>query len=178
MNATTGASMPFSYHPTGRVAHVEVVQPRAGEFHLLVGGYFAGLLDSRNPVTGADDGYGTPAITGNYTEPDFPAAAHAARVWNMTPWLAPYNPATPTALQTRVLMTGVFNRVGGQAHEQIFRLDLTAERATVQPMGAARAVPRTASPGSRSTPRTPPGRPTATRSTRRPPGCGCTRSSR
>ena len=133
VNATTGASMPFSYHPAGRVAHVEVVQPRAGEFHLLVGGYFAGLLDSRNPVTGADDGYGTPAITGNYTDPDFPAAAHAARVWNMTPWLAPYNPATPTALQTRVLMTGVFNRVGGQAHEQIFRLDLTPTAATVHP---------------------------------------------
>ena len=135
VNATTGASMPFSYHPAGRVAHVEVVQPRPGELHLLVGGYFAGLLDSRNPITGADDGYGTPALTGNYTEPDFPASAHAARLWNMTPWPAPYNPATPTALQTRVLMTGVFNRVGGQAHEQIFRLDLnvTPGTSTVHP---------------------------------------------
>lgn len=133
VNATTGAAMPFNYDPAGRVAHVEVVQPRPGEFHLLVGGYFAGLLDSRNPVTGADDGYGTPAISGNYTEPDFPAAPHAGRVWNMTPWPAPYNPATPDVLQTRVLMTGVFNSVGGQAHEQIFRLDLTAGASTVNP---------------------------------------------
>jgi hypothetical protein len=109
------------------------VQPRAGEFHLLVGGYFAGLLDSRNPVTGADDGYGTPAVAGDYNDPDFPVGAHSRRIWNMTPWPAPYNPATPNALQTRVLMTGVFSSVGGQPHEQIFRLDLTAGTSTVHP---------------------------------------------
>jgi hypothetical protein len=133
VDATTGTSMAFSFHPTGRVQHVEVVRDAAGVLHLLVGGYFTGLLDSRHPVTGADDGYGTPVLSGRYQFDDFPAASHAPRLWNMTPWPAPYNPATPTALQTRVLMTGVFNRVGGQAHEQIFRLDLTAGASTVHP---------------------------------------------
>jgi len=116
VNASTGASMPFAFHPSGRVAHMEVVQG-----HLLVGGYFPGYLDSRNPVTGADDGYGTPTISGNYTEPDFPAVAHATRVYNMT----------PKADGSAVLMTGVFSAVGGQPHEQIFRLNMTPGAATV-----------------------------------------------
>ena len=127
VNATTGASMTFSFHPAGRVQHVEVVRDVGGVLHLLVGGYFAGLLDSRNPVTGADDGYGTPVITGtyssNYTNPDFPAAGHAPRIWNMT--VSPNGRA--------VLMSGVFNSVGGQRHEQLFRLNLTAGTSTVSP---------------------------------------------
>jgi hypothetical protein len=133
VNATTGRSMAFAYHPAGRVAHVEVVQPRLGEVHLLVGGYFAGLLRSVNPVTGAADGYGTPTITGTYTEADFPAAPHARRVYNMSPWPAPYNPANPSGLQTRVLMTGVFDTVGGQHHEQVFWLDLPTGSSQVNP---------------------------------------------
>ena len=59
--------------------------------HLLVGGYFAGLLDSRHPVTGADDGYGTPAFSGNYNDPDS-RRARAARVHNMSVYPEPYKP--------------------------------------------------------------------------------------
>ena len=40
-------------------------------------------------------------------------------------------PAGSTTVNPAVLMTGVFTRVGGQRHEQIFRLNLTAARATV-----------------------------------------------
>ncbi len=116
VNATTGASMPFTFHPGGRVAHMEILQG-----HLLVGGYFAGYLDSRNPVTGADDGYGTPTISGNYDDPDWSPAGHATRIWNMT----------PKADGSAVLMTGVFSSVGGQPHEQIFRLNMTPGSATV-----------------------------------------------
>jgi hypothetical protein len=121
VNTTTGAVMPFSFQPTGRVAHIEVVTDAAGAQHALIGGYFTGLLDSRNPVTGADDGYGTPVITGTYQYPG--VASHARRVWNMT--VSPNGRA--------VLMTGVFTSVGGQRHEQIFRLNLTAGNSTVSP---------------------------------------------
>ncbi len=125
VNATTGASMTFSFHPGGRVAHMEVVTDQAGFQHLLVGGNFAGYLDSRNPVSGADDGYGTPAVSGNYNDPDWSPAGHATRIWNMT--VSPPNtPGGPA-----VLMTGVFNTVGGQPHEQIFRLNMTPGSATV-----------------------------------------------
>jgi len=129
VNATTGVSMPFSFHPGGRVTHMEVVKDRAGVTHLLVGGYFAGYLDSRDPVSGADDGYGTPVITGNYNDPDWSPAAHATRIYNMTVSPRPNNQDIPGG--PAVLMTGVFNNVGGQAHEQIFRLNLTAGAATV-----------------------------------------------
>jgi hypothetical protein len=108
--------MDFAFHPGGRVAHMEIVQG-----HLLVGGYFPGYLDSRNPVTGADDGYGTPAISGNYNDPDWAPAAHATRIHNMT--VSPDGGA--------VLMTGVFSHVGGQEHEQVFRLNMTPGAATV-----------------------------------------------
>ncbi len=125
VSTTTGAVMPYSFQPTGRVAHIEVVTDAGGVRHALFGGYFTGLLDSRNPVTGADDGYGTPVITGtyssNYTNPDFPAAGHARRIWNMT--VSPNGRA--------VLMSGVFTSVGGQRHEQLFRLNLTAGNSTV-----------------------------------------------
>ena len=125
VSTATGAAMPFAFQPNNRVAHIEVVTDAAGVRHALVGGYFTGLLDSRNPVTGADDGYRTPVITGNYsrnyTDPDFPAAGHAPRIWNMT--VSPNGRA--------VLMSGVFNSVGGQRHEQLFRLNLTAGSSTV-----------------------------------------------
>lgn len=128
VNTTTGASMPFSFHPAGRVQHVEVVRDAAGVLHLLVGGYFTGLLDSRHPVTGADDGYGTPAISGTY---EFEGVApHPPRVHNMSVYPAPYQPGSATVHQA-VLMTGVFTSVGGQRHEQVFRLNLTAGAATV-----------------------------------------------
>ncbi len=120
VNATTGLrDGTFAYRPGGRVAHMEIVQG-----HLLVGGYFPGYLDSRNPVTGADDGYGTPAISGNYDDPGDPGwapAGHATRIWNMT----------VRADQQAVLLTGVFNTVGGQPHEQVFRLNMTPGAATV-----------------------------------------------
>jgi hypothetical protein len=119
VSTSTGAVMPFSFQPTGRVAHVEVVTDAGGVRHLLVGGYFTGLLDSRNPVTGADDGYGTPAITGTYQYTG--VVSHARRIWNMT--VSPDGGA--------VLMAGVFTSVGGQRHEQVFRLNLTAGSSTV-----------------------------------------------
>jgi hypothetical protein len=130
VNAVTGASMSFAFHPAGRVAHMEVVQPRAAEFHLLVGGYFAGLLASVNPVTGADDHYIDNAlpITGTYQYPG--VSGHARRIWNMTPDAYPWGVA-PNPMATAVLMTGVFTSVGGQRHEQVFRLNLTPGRATV-----------------------------------------------
>jgi hypothetical protein len=120
VNTTTGAVLPYSFQPTGRVAHIEVVTDAGGARHALFGGFFTGLLDSRNPVTGADDGYGTPSITGNYD--DFPGVVvPGRRIWNMT--VSPNGRA--------VLMAGVFDTVGGQHHEQIFRLNLTAGSSTV-----------------------------------------------
>lgn len=114
VNPTTGAALPWSYHPGKRVVHVEVVQG-----HALVGGYFPGFLDSVNPLTGADDGYGTPTISGNYVFPG--SKPNGTRVWNMT--------VSPD--RTAVLVSGVFTSVGGQHHEQLFRLNLTSGAATV-----------------------------------------------
>jgi hypothetical protein len=114
VNATTGAALPWSYHPTGRVVHVEVVQG-----HALVGGYFPGYLDSVSPTTGADDRYGTPSISGNYQFPG--SKPNGTRVWNMT--------VSPDS--TAVLVSGVFTTVGGAHHEQLFRLNMTPVAATV-----------------------------------------------
>ena len=121
VDTVSGAVLPFGFQPAGRVAHVEVVADAAGIRHLLVGGYFPGYLRSVHPVTGAADGYGTPAISGTYQYPG--VAAHGTRIWNMT--VSPDGRA--------VLMTGVFTSVGGQRHEQVFRLNLTARAATVSP---------------------------------------------
>jgi hypothetical protein len=130
VSAVSGASMPFSFHPAGRVAHLEVVQPRPGEFHLLVGGYFSQLLASVNPATGANDHYidNVLPITGTYQYPG--VVGHARRIWNMTPNAYPWG-VVPNPMATAVLMTGVFTSVGRQHHEQIFRLNLTPNRATV-----------------------------------------------
>jgi hypothetical protein len=130
VNATTGASMAFSFHPAGRVQHVEVVRDAANVLHLLVGGYFTGLLDSRNPVTGADDGYGTPAFSGTYQFEG--VSGHSPRVHNMSVYPAPYQQGS-TTVNPAVLLTGVFTSVGGQHHEQVVRLNLTAGAATVSP---------------------------------------------
>jgi hypothetical protein len=74
---------------------------------------------SVDPATGAGDGYPMPVISGNY---QFPGVAdNPTRIWNMS--------VSPD--QTAVLMTGDFTSVGGQHHEQIFRLDLTAGAPTV-----------------------------------------------
>jgi hypothetical protein len=118
----TGANQTaFTLHPAGRVAHMEVVRDTAGIQHLLVGGYAAPFLRSANPLTGAADNYGMPAISGTYQFTG--AAAHSTRVYNMT--VSPNGQA--------VLMTGVFTSVGGQHHEQVFRLNLTPGAATVSP---------------------------------------------
>jgi hypothetical protein len=98
------------------VAHVEVVQG-----HALVGGNFPGFLHSVSPTAGADDGYGTPTISGNYQFPG--SAPNGTRVWNMT--------VSPTG--TAVLVSGVFTSVGGAHHEQLFRLNMTPGTATVSP---------------------------------------------
>ena len=121
VSTSTGAVLPYSFQPTGRVAHIEVVTDAAGVRHALFGGYFTGLLDSRNPVTGADDGYGTPSITGTYQYEG--VVTPSRRIWNMT--VSPNGRA--------VLMSGVFTSVGGQRHEQLFRLNLTAGNSTVSP---------------------------------------------
>ncbi|MCW2635852.1 MAG: hypothetical protein JWQ99_2219 [Blastococcus sp.] len=109
VNATTGAALPFAFHPAGRVFHIEVVKG-----HLLVGGSIAGLLRSVSPVTGASDGYGMPAISGTYSYGGM--RGPATRIHNMN--VSPDGAA--------VLLTGVFNSVGGQRHEQIFRLNVAA----------------------------------------------------
>ena len=119
VDGVTGANRGFGFQPAGRVAHIEVVTDAGGVQHALVGGYFSGLLDSRNPVTGANDNYGTPAISGSYVYPN--VSPNAPRIWNMT--VSPNGRA--------VLMTGVFTSVGGQRHEQVFRLNLTAGNSTV-----------------------------------------------
>lgn len=119
VDAVTGAGLAFSFQPAGRVAHLEVVTDDAGVQHLLVGGFFPGYLDSRHPVTGADDRYGTPTITGTYQYEG--VTAQTPRVYNMT--VGPDGRA--------VLMTGIFTSVGGQHHEQVFRLNLTATSSTV-----------------------------------------------
>ena len=98
----------------GRVAHLEAMQG-----HLLVGGNFAGYLKSVSPATGRSDGYGTPAISGNYVFPG--VKSNSTRIYNMTP--------SPDG--TAVLMMGVFTSVGGQPRKQIFRLNLTPGAATV-----------------------------------------------
>ncbi len=122
-NNGTGANQAaFTLHPAGRVAHVEVVQPAPGELHLLVGGFAAPYLRSVNPLTGANDNY-LPSninITGTYQIPD--VAPHTTRIYNMTVYPAPYQ-AGSTTVTPAVLLTGVFTSVGGQRHEQVFRLN-------------------------------------------------------
>ncbi len=119
VDAVTGASRGFGFQPKKRVAHIEVVTDEAGVGHLLVGGYFDGLLKSVHPASGRSDGYGTPVISGTYVYPG--VAAHSRRIWNMN--VSPDGRA--------VLMNGVFTSVGGQRHEQVFRLNLTAGSSTV-----------------------------------------------
>jgi hypothetical protein len=119
VDGVTGLNRGFGFQPKGRVAHVEVVTDAGGVQHALVGGYFTGLLDSRNPVTGANDNYATPAISGTYVYAN--VSSHAPRIWNMT--VSPNGRA--------VLMTGVFTKVGGQRHEQVFRLNLNAGASAV-----------------------------------------------
>jgi hypothetical protein len=114
VSTATGGALPFNMMPGGRVAHIEVVQG-----HALVGGYFPGYLKSLNPTTGVEDGYGMPAISGNYVFPG--VKSNPTRIWNMT----------PRADGEAVLMTGVFNSVGGKPRQQIFRLNLTPGAATV-----------------------------------------------
>lgn len=114
VNPTTGAALSWAYHPSKQVEHVEVV---AG--HALVGGYFPGFLNSVSPTTGVDDGYGTPAISGNYQFPG--VRPNPTRVWNMS--------VSPD--RTAVLVSGDFTSVGGAHHEQLFRLNMTPGAATV-----------------------------------------------
>jgi hypothetical protein len=108
VNATTGQSLPFALHPSGRVLHIEVVSG-----HTFVGGSFPGYLTSVAPTTGAPDGYTTPVISGTYSYPG--VTANGTQIYNMT----------PKSDASAVLLTGVFTSVGGQHHEQVVRLDLT-----------------------------------------------------
>jgi hypothetical protein len=130
VNPTTGAQVAFGLHPAGRVAHMEVVRDQGNVLHLLVGGYAAPFLRSLDPVTGANQTYlpANLAITGTYQYTD--VAPHTTRIYNMSVFPAPYQPGSDT-VNPAVLMTGVFTSVGGQHHEQVFRLNLTPGTATV-----------------------------------------------
>jgi hypothetical protein len=121
VDATLGAGLPFNMKPGGRVAHIEVVKDAAQLTHAIVGGYFPGYLKSLNPTTGVEDSYRMPTIAGTYVFPG--VKSNPTRIWNMT--------VSPDPGKTAVLMTGVFTSVGGQHHEQIFRLNLTAGTPTV-----------------------------------------------
>jgi hypothetical protein len=118
----------FTLHPAGRVNHVEVVRDLGGVPHLLVGGQAAPFLRSVDPATGGSDGYALPAISGTYQFTG--VAPNTTRISNMTVYPAPYQPGSAT-VNPAVLMTGIFTSVGGQRHEQVFRLNLTAGAATV-----------------------------------------------
>lgn len=122
----------FTLHPAGRVAHLEVVRDQGNVLHLLVGGYAAPYLRSVDPVTGANQAYlpTNLAISGIYQYDG--VAAQTPRIYNMSVYPAPYQ-AGSTTMNPAVLMTGIFTSVGGQHHEQVFRLNLTAGRATVSP---------------------------------------------
>jgi hypothetical protein len=120
VDEVTGLAVPgFALQPAGRVAHVELVTPTGGVPHLLVGRYSAPYLRSLNPTTGVGDTYAVPAISGTYQYPD--VVAQTPRVYNMT--VSPDGQA--------VLMTGIFTSVGGQRHEQVFRLNLGATSSAV-----------------------------------------------
>ena len=129
-NGTAVNQAAFTLHPAGRVAHVEVVRDQGGVLHLLVGGYAAPYLRSVDPLTGANQNYlpTNLAISGTYQFPG--VSAHSTRVYNMSVHPAPYQ-AGSTVVHPAVLMTGVFTSVGGQRHEQVFRLNLTPTRAQV-----------------------------------------------
>jgi hypothetical protein len=137
VNAATGARMAFTgfANPAGLINHMEVVTDAAGVQHLLVGGNAAPYLRSLNPTTGVNDHYvDTVSIAGTYVYPN--VATNTTKIYNMNPFPAPYDPARgapATQIQPAVLMTGVFTSVGGQHHEQIVRINLTASRATVSP---------------------------------------------
>ncbi len=130
VDPVNGTSQTFALHPAGRVAHMEVVRDQGGVLHLLVGGYAAPYLRSVNPVTGVADNYAMPAISGTYVYPN--VAAHTTRIYNMSVYPEPYQPGS-AVVHPAVLMTGVFTSVGGQRHEQVFRLNLTPGAATVSP---------------------------------------------
>ena len=99
--------------------------------HLLVGGAFTTInrsgqdyMVSLNPSTGRDDGYARLNISGHYVYTDAGGRASAGnrtRVYNFA--LSPGG--------KRLLATGVFTSVGGQARRQIFMLKLRAGRAAV-----------------------------------------------
>ena len=97
---------------------------------LLVGGYAAPFLRSVVPLTGAAQNYlpANLAISGTYQFAG--VSPHTTRVYNMSVYPAPYQPGS-TTVTPAVLMTGVFTSVGGQHHEQVFRLNLRAGTAEV-----------------------------------------------
>lgn len=129
-NGTAVYQPAFTLQPAGRVAHVEVVIDPTGNDHLLVGGFAAPFLRSVDPLTGANDNYlpSNLAISGTYQFTG--VAPNSTRIYNMSVYPAPYQPGS-TTVTPAVLMTGVFTSVGGQRHQQVFRLNITAGTATV-----------------------------------------------
>jgi hypothetical protein len=127
VDATTGAVDPaFKWtlngtnSPAGMINHIEVV-----EGHLLVGGQFKvtsttlpSYLASVNPLTGRYDSYALPAISGNYVYTG--VKTNTTKIFNMT--VRP--PVASDPNEYAILLTGVFTSVGGQHHEQVFRLNV------------------------------------------------------
>jgi hypothetical protein len=117
IRTTTGAPIAgYVNSSPARVAHIEAVNG-----HLLMGGKFAGYLKSVSPTTGKPDGLTMPSISGTYVFPN--AGPTTTTVWNMS------------VRTNRVLVMGVFTRVGGLARKQIFMLHVPAGAgaATVDP---------------------------------------------
>ena len=163
VDEVTGANVAaFTQHPAGRVNHVEVVTDPGNVQHLLIGWNSAPFLRSVNPITGVDDNY-VQNVTVSGTYQFTGVSSNTTRIWNMSVYPAPYQPGS-TTVNPAVLMTGIFTSVGGQHHEQVFRLNLTPTRATVSAWSPASCT-TTASAVSRSGRRTRRGLPTCRRST-------------
>jgi hypothetical protein len=135
VNGATGANnAAFTLHPSGRVAHVEIVRDSTGVLHLLVGGYAAPYLRSVDALTGANQNGYLP-VTGSFISGTYQftgVVAQTPRIYNMTVFPAPYQPGSATTTPA-VLMTGIFTNVGapGQHHEQVFRLNILPGQAQV-----------------------------------------------
>ena len=128
VNTTTGAVVPTFAHSAGGQVNALLVSGS----HLLVGSYAKvnnsknRYLSSHSLVTGRDDGYLALNVSGTYvyTQQDGRhSGRNPTRVYNFS--LSPD--------QTRLLATGVFTTVGGQARRQIVMLDLGATSVSVDP---------------------------------------------
>jgi len=119
VSTTTGAvDTTFGHTANGQVSTLLLTGG-----HLLIGGYFTSVnntatsyLGSLSPTTGKNDGYLTVPISGT--------------LQNDTTHIYKFE---LSHAGTRLLASGVFTSVGGQAHQQILMLDLGSGAATLDP---------------------------------------------